>query len=58
VLLLTVKLLASVEPKLTRVSGVKPVPVIVIEVPPDVDPLVVEIPVRRGLGTKPGPSAR
>ena len=55
---MTVKLLASVEPKLTRVSGVKPVPVIVIEVPPDAGPLVVEIPVTRGAGTKPGASAR
>jgi hypothetical protein len=58
VLLVTAKLLAVVEPKLTAVTPVKPVPLIVIEVPPDVGPLVVEIPVRRGTGTKPGARTR
>ena len=51
---LTVKLLAALLPpllKLTSVAPRKPVPVIVMEVPPAIDPLVGETAVTVGEGT-------
>ena len=45
---LTVKPVAGVAPKLTAVAPVKPVPVMVTEVPPAVGPVVGEIEVTVG----------
>ena len=49
--LVIVKVAAGVAPKLTLVAFVKPVPVIVTEVPPVAGPSAVEIDRTRGTGT-------
>ena len=49
--LLTVYDVAAVPPKVTAVAPVKPVPVIVTEVPPDVGPDAGVIPVKTGAPT-------
>jgi hypothetical protein len=51
--LLTVKCVDGVVPKFTAVAPVKPVPVIVIVVPPAAGPEVTEMLVTLGAGTKP-----
>ena len=56
--LVTVKLAAGAPPKLTPVAAVNPVPVITTDVPPDEGPVLAEMPVTRGAGTKPGANRR